>query len=460
MGQENVKNNNQELNKLRGRQWIETTQLMSQRSGLTFVSGIVRYSDGYYCNRCGTICVAQLPDQTFYCRTCIALGRVCQTDFLYRYEAEQIKQDLQANYLTWEGELTPSQQKISQELLNSLALKQDHLVHAVTGAGKTEMLFEVVNQALIQGERVCLATPRIDVVNELYPRFQQAFNTITIGKYHGQEYHEPNFENLTICTTHQLLKFYHAFDLIIIDEVDAFPFRNNAVLNFGAKNAVKTIGSRFFLTATPSKEQLALVKQKKLNYSLLKRRFHGHHLPVPKLKMLIRPTIIKNKRLNHYFLFLLKQNIAFKKPILIFVPKIRQLSIYREILTKKFPALRFETVYSGDKDRLAKVASFRNGELDILLTTTILERGVTIKHVQVFILDADDAIYNSAALIQIAGRVGRAKDDPNGNIYFFYHQYTANIKAAVKEIKGMNHDWFLLSLQPTHQKSIRLAGVA
>ena len=76
MGQENVKNNNQEMNKLRGRQWIETTQLMSQRSGLTFVSGIVRYSDGYYCNRCGTICVAQLPDQTFYCRTCIALGRV------------------------------------------------------------------------------------------------------------------------------------------------------------------------------------------------------------------------------------------------------------------------------------------------------------------------------------------------------------------------------------------------
>lgn len=431
---------NQDLHKLRGRQWIETTQLMSEASGLTFVPGIVRHSDGYYCNRCGTICVAQLPDQTFYCRTCIALGRVCQSDLLYRYEAEQIKQDLQANYLTWEGELTPSQQKISQDLLNSLALKQDHLVHAVTGAGKTEMLFEVVNQALIQGERVCLATPRIDVVNELYPRFQQAFNTITIGKYHGQEYHEPNFERLTICTTHQLLKFYHAFDLIIIDEVDAFPFRNNAVLNFGAQNAVKPIGSRFFLTATPSKDQLALVKQKKLNYSLLKRRFHGHHLPVPKLKMLIRPTIIKNKRLNYYFLFLLRQNIALKKPILIFVPKIRQLPIYREILTKKFPALRFETVYSGDKDRLAKVASFRNRELDILLTTTILERGVTIKHVQVFILDADDAIYNSAALIQIAGRVGRAKDDPNGNIYFFYHQYTATIKAAVKEIKGMNHE--------------------
>lgn len=34
---------------------------------------------------------------------------------------------------------------------------------------------------------------------------------------------EPAGEQLVICTTHQLMKYYQAFDLLIIDEVDSFP---------------------------------------------------------------------------------------------------------------------------------------------------------------------------------------------------------------------------------------------
>ena len=86
------------------------------------------------------------------------------------------------------------------------------------------MLFALIAECMRNGKRACIATPRIDVVNELYPRFKEAFQEIKIGKYHGQEYHEPELEQLTICTTHQLMKFYHAFDLLVIDEVDSFPY--------------------------------------------------------------------------------------------------------------------------------------------------------------------------------------------------------------------------------------------
>ena len=42
------------------------------------------------------------------------------------------------------------------------------LVHAVTGAGKTEMIYKVVAKVINDGGAVCLASPRIDVCLELY----------------------------------------------------------------------------------------------------------------------------------------------------------------------------------------------------------------------------------------------------------------------------------------------------
>lgn len=49
-----------------------------------------------------------------------------------------------------------------------------------------------------------------------------------------------------IATTHQLLKFYHAFDLLIVDEVDAFPYVDNSMLYYAVKNSVKYDGVRIF----------------------------------------------------------------------------------------------------------------------------------------------------------------------------------------------------------------------
>ena len=47
------------------------------------------------------------------------------------------------------------------------------LVHAVTGAGKTEMIYQVVAKVINRGGAVCLASPRIDVCLELYKRLQE-----------------------------------------------------------------------------------------------------------------------------------------------------------------------------------------------------------------------------------------------------------------------------------------------
>ncbi len=65
-----------------------------------------------------------------------------------------------------------------------------------------------------------------------------------IALLHGES--EPYFRTpLVVATTHQLLKFYHAFDLLIVDEVDAFPYVTK-MLYKAVKNCVKGNGLRIF----------------------------------------------------------------------------------------------------------------------------------------------------------------------------------------------------------------------
>ena len=59
---------------------------------------------------------------------------------------------------------------------------------------------------------------------------------------------------LVIATTHQLLKFYQAFDLLIVDEVDAFPYVDNPMLYHAVERSVKEDATTIFLTATSTDE--------------------------------------------------------------------------------------------------------------------------------------------------------------------------------------------------------------
>ena len=421
------------MNKLKGRQWIYDQNNHNINIKTTKVPAMING----VCQRCNTESSFSLPDGRKYCRECIGLGRISEGDELER-SLESSSYSPLLNPLSWNGKLTEQQDVISKGLVQSFKEKRDHLIHAVTGAGKTEMLFKVVETALKNGARVAIATPRIDVVNELFPRFQIAFKAVKIGKYHGREYHEAEDEQFIICTTHQLLKFYQAFDLIVIDEVDSFPFYENKMLHFAAEKAIKETGCTFFLTATPDEELLKKAKRKAINYSLLKRRFHQGLLPVPKEKYFLKSFISKKGKIHPALISQIKKILTMKKPLLIFVPRIKELPIYQQHLRTSFNKNKIVSVYAGDKERQEKVAKFRTGEIDILLTTTILERGVTFKHVQVIVIAADDPIYNTPSLVQIAGRVGRSADDRNGLVMFCYHKYTKSLRAAMKQIRMMN----------------------
>ena len=82
--------------------------------------------------------------------------------------------------------------------------------------------------------------------------------------------------------------------------------------------------------------------------------------------------------------------------------------------------------------------SMRDETYQFMLTTTILERGVTFRDIDVLVIGAEDRTFTEAALIQIAGRAGRHKDFPTGEVLFLHYGQTKALKSAIRQIKKMN----------------------
>ena len=393
----------------------------------------------YHCFRCGSLIdqkLWKLSEEVLYCRACIQLGRIRSDQKLYTiaqrdFEGQEV--------LNWKGTLTSYQQEVSDGLIKAVKEGKNALVHAVTGAGKTEMMYQVVATAIKSGQAVCIATPRIDVCIELYGRMKEDFSC-SISLLHGES--DPYFRTpLVIATTHQLLKFYRAFDLLIIDEVDAFPFVDNPMLYKAAQNAIKKGGNTLYLTATSTDELDKKVKKKEIIHYSLPRRFHGNPLVVPEIKWVskMREKIEKG-RIPYELLQLIKKQRQTHYPLLIFVSEIELGQQFKENIKNYFPKEKVGFVSSQTQDRLRIVEEFRNKEKTILVSTTILERGVTFPLVDVFVLESNHRLFTKSALVQISGRVGRSKERTTGQLLFLSDGITKEMKKAIKEIKQMNQE--------------------
>lgn len=391
-----------------------------------------------FCQRCNSSILEEwhLPIGAYYCRECLLMKRVRSDQALYYFPQEAFpKQDV----LKWRGQLTPFQEKVSEGLIQAVEKKEPILVHAVTGAGKTEMIYQVVAKVIDDGGVVCLASPRIDVCLELYKRLQNDF-ACDIALLYGES--DPYFRTpLVVATTHQLLKFHHAFDLLIVDEVDAFPYVDNSVLYYAVNQCVKEEGVKIFLTATSTDELDKMVRTGELKRLSLPRRFHGNPLIIPKPVWLsdFNRCLEKNKLSANLKTYIEKQRRT-SYPLLIFASEIKKGEKLKEILQEQFPNENIGFVSSVTENRLEQVQAFRDGELTILISTTILERGVTFPFVDVFVVDANHRLFTKSSLIQIGGRVGRSMDRPTGELLFFHDGLNTSIKKAIKEIKQMNKE--------------------
>lgn len=313
------------------------------------------------------------------------------------------------------------------------------LLWAVTGAGKTEMIFPLLRHVLDGGGRVLVATPRRDVVLELAPRIAKVFPEEKLAVLYSGSPDRWADARLVVSTTHQLLRFHHAFDLVIIDELDAFPYHNDPMLAFAAEAACQPEGRFILLSATPPLAMQKEARTGRLPHAKVPVRFHGHPLPVPRRIGMVRlEQSLRRHSLPSSLLTPLRQSALRGAQIFIFVTRIRQIAPFTTLLRRAFPGIPIEGTSSQDEHRAERVTAFRNGDIRILVTTTILERGVTVPKSDVYIVDADSDLFDEASLVQMAGRAGRSKEDPQGIVILASQEWTKSQRDAVRQIKMMN----------------------
>lgn len=381
----------------------------------------------HHCAKCGELC--------YYCRHCLTLGKLSQCEPLFSWQGPLPPLPCFAHSLSWNGTLSAGQQRAAAAVKEAIGQQKQLLVWAVTGAGKTELLFPGLEQAFSEGKRVLLATPRADVVKELAPRLFSSFPRISISALYGGSRDRHRYSQLVIATTHQVLRFYRTFDVVIVDEVDAFPYSYDQSLAYAVSQAEKKQSARIYLSATPSQalrsESLEIVK--------IPRRFHGFPLPEPRFSWCGNwQKQLKKDKLPAVLLRWLTRHLKHRKPILLFVPTVSFLQqVTRLLMNESCPAV---SVHANEAHRHQRIEAFRRQQIHILVTTTILERGVTIPGVQVAVLGAEHRIFTEAALVQIAGRVGRSAAQPDGDVIFFHFGISQAMRAAKRHIQLMNKE--------------------
>ena len=205
---------------------------------------------------------------------------------------------------------------------------------------------------------------------------------------------------------------------MILDELDAFPYANNDVLQSILENSIK--GNYIYMSATMNDNPDLLMTK----------RYHGHLLDIPKC------YITPNWLAYIIAVFKIKANVKNSKPTIVFVPSIKQ--TYK--CTKIFKLFKLKCLECSSKTTKIekRLAALKNRKLDVIVATTILERGITVDNVQVIVLQGNNRIFNQSTLIQICGRVGRNINHPNGSISIFTPYKTKAIKKCISTIKQDN----------------------
>ena len=354
-----------------------------------------------------------------YCRKCIIFSGE---------EARDVPHPPKKAPLSLAYKLSEEQSELSRRIVENFVKGVDTLVYAVCGSGKTEISYGVLAYAISHGLRAGFALPRRDVVIELYWRMMKAFPNNKIVAVYG-DHHRRLEGDIIILTTHQLYRYPDYFDLLVMDEIDAFPFKGNDVLIALYRKSLR--GHCVLMSATPSKAILKEFHKKNHEVLELMTRFHKKPIPVPKVNLSIPlfQTLKIIKKLREYK----KEG----KPCFVFAPTI---VLCESLFEKVSLAVKNGSyVHSERPDKENVIDDFKKGKLDFLITTSVLERGVTIKNLQVLVFHADNrSIYDSSTLIQISGRVGRKMDSPDGEVVFFAQKQTEEMTDAIRKIEHYN----------------------
>ena len=358
--------------------------------------------------------------------------------------------------------LTGAQLRVLEEIDNDIESNKimNRLLQGDVGSGKTIVaiiaLYKVVKsgyQGTIMAPTSILAYQHYEAFNNILAEFDIRCDIITSSVSKKEK--ELKLEKLKkgeidiLIGTHALIEenvVFKNLGLVITDEQHRFGVRQRKLLSNKGENPDVLI-----MTATPIPRTLALILYGDLDISII------DELPPNRKKIeTFAATRNMEDRINQF----VKNQITEGRQIYIVCPLVEEseeieaksvLEIFEKYKNEIFNEYKVEYLHGKmrpkEKDKIMQ--EFKDGNIDILVATTVIEVGINVPNASVMIIQNAER-FGLAQLHQLRGRVGRGKYKS-----FCILRYDSNSKLVKERMNVMctSDDGFVIS-----EKDLELRG--
>jgi transcription-repair coupling factor (superfamily II helicase) len=311
---------------------------------------------------------------------------------------------------TFEFEETPDQSKAIEDVhLDMDDVKpMDRLICGDAGFGKTEVAIRAAFRVVMDGKQAAVLVPTTILAEQHYRTFAERLHKFPIrvevlNRFKSPAAQKKILEDLKnqkidiIVGTHRLLQKdvdFKELGLVVIDEEQRFGVAHKEKLK-----KMRTLVDVLTLSATPIPRTLHLSLVGIRDLSIINTP-PEERLPIKTYVLEFNEEIIKSA---------IEKELARQGQVFFVHDRVRSIYSIVRLLQKLVPQTRIGIVHGQMKPAEIEktMALFVRGEIDVLVSTTIISSGLDIATSNTIIINRADR-FGLAQLYQLRGRVGRA----------------------------------------------------
>lgn len=358
--------------------------------------------------------------------------------------------------------LTNAQRKVFEEIKRDMESRNvmNRLVQGDVGSGKTIVAVLALFKAVQNGYQGALMVPteilaeqHYQSISELMERcgIKTALLTGSQTKKQKKEVLEgiKSGEIQILIGTHALIEDNIEFErlgLVITDEQHRFGVRQRSLLSKKGE-APDTI----VMTATPIPRTLALILYGDLDISIIDE--------LPPGRKPVKTYAVDDSmrdRINNF----IRKDVSEGRQVYIVCPLVEDseeinaksaVAHAQKIANEDFKDLRVGLIYGKmkAKDKEDVMKKFVEGEIDILVSTTVIEVGVNVPNASIMVIENAER-FGLAQLHQLRGRVGRGQHQ---SYCILYNEGRTEVCRERMKIMQKTNDGFIIS-----EKDLELRG--
>lgn len=330
-----------------------------------------------------------------------------------KFDLKKYKSKIEEFISSLPFKLTSAQNKAIGEIFIDLSVDKamNRLLEGDVGSGKTVVSAIAMYLAYLNGYQSVLMAPTEILALQHYKTISDLLAPfgLKVGLATGsKKLSIINSQFSILVGTHAVLHGKIEFNnlgLIVIDEQQRFGVEQRALIRKKGNNP-----HFLTMTATPIPRTVALTMFGDLDLSYL------NQMPIGRKR--VKTWLIPPSKRNNAYEWIKKEIAENKSQAFIICPfieesenmiTVRAATVeYEKLKKENFPKLNLGLLHGKmkAKEKDDVLAKFRNKELDILVSTPVVEVGIDIPNATVIMIEASDR-FGLAQLHQLRGRVGR-----------------------------------------------------